>query len=172
MSNYLVSDNGRVGSLGFYGTKPKTGSKLIRYPRMMKITKGRYAYVGLSQVGQKNHYVHRLVAEAFLKNPDNKPEVNHKNGNRLDNRAINLEWVTAKENCKHRFEVLGQKNKGKMNNKRSRAIIQFDLDTREEIKRYPCAAEAQRQIGGHSASMRAVANGKYSQSGGYGWKYA
>ena len=56
--------------------------------------------------GRKAYYIHRLVAAHFVDNPLNKKEVNHKNGDKLDNRASNLEWVTRSENQKHAFNVL------------------------------------------------------------------
>lgn len=70
------------------------------------ILKGRLSKSGYYQVSLKinstnkfsNRYIHRLVAQHWLINNDNKPEVNHKNGNKLNNRIDNLEWVTASEN--------------------------------------------------------------------------
>lgn len=68
---------------------------------------GGYVSVSLGRAGG-HEYLHRLVAKKFVPNPDNKPCVNHKNGNKLDNRTENLEWVTYSENHKHAYRELGR----------------------------------------------------------------
>jgi len=65
---------------------------------------------------RKSYFVHRLVAEAFIKNSKDKPQVNHKDGNKENNNVKNLEWMTREENQKHSREVLGNTNRGKKNN--------------------------------------------------------
>lgn len=93
--NYSVSDSGRVRN-------DVTGELVQQYP-----TKNKYAKVFLYQDGKLcNRSVHRLVAQAFIPNPDNKPQVNHLNGIHFDNRVSNLEWATAKENCLHAWREL------------------------------------------------------------------
>ncbi len=75
-----------------------------KYIKPVKHPKG-YMKVGLGKEGSE--YVHRLVAVAFVENPDNKPHVNHKDGNKENNLYINLEWCTPIENNNHCVEVLG-----------------------------------------------------------------
>lgn len=72
------------------------------------IKPGGYQYVGLSTPkggGRVYKMVHRLVAEAFIKNPDDKPEVNHIDGNKINNTVGNLEWVSRSENATHGFNT-------------------------------------------------------------------
>lgn len=98
---YFICDDGRV-----YSTKTKDlppGSR-GRFLKCSPIKGHGYTKVCLIRPGDKiRHvaYVHRLVAQAFIENPENKPQVNHKNFNRADNRKGNLEWCTPGENICH-----------------------------------------------------------------------
>jgi hypothetical protein len=93
---YYISDKGEVWS-----------AKSKKRLKQWKVSHG-YMCVELSNGGRHNRKqarVHRLVAEAFIPNPNNKPQVNHKNGDKTDNRVSNLEWVTAAENARHASEI-------------------------------------------------------------------
>lgn len=94
---YQVSNHGEVRNARS-GRTLKPHRQGSGYLQTMMIKEGERTYP----------LVHRLVALAFLPNPENKPQINHKNGDKTDNRPENLEWCTLSENLKHRHRVLNQ----------------------------------------------------------------
>lgn len=98
---YQVSNFGRVRSLPWPGHHNKIA--------ILKTFQQNSGYLVVTLNGGKKKLAHRLVAEAFLENPDKKPYVNHKDGDKTNNNLSNLEWVTPKENYKHGVSVLGRK---------------------------------------------------------------
>ena len=110
----------------------------------------------------KNRMIHRLVAEHFIDNPDNKPQVNHKDGNRKNPNMNNLEWMTCSENHSHAVNYLGKKvptpfkdKFGKYHN-RSKS---FYLQTPEgKILLFGSGLEAKRELGIDNSSISKVRN--------------
>lgn len=129
--------------------------------------RGNYKKVDLYKNGEyKKCYVHRLVAEAFIPNPDNLPEVNHKDENGFNNNVDNLEWYTPKQNSNY-----GTRNK-RIGAKNSKQVAQYTLDLPcELIKVWPSACEVERELGINHQSISMCCNGKLKQAGGFTWSF-
>lgn len=121
---YEVSNLGNVRSItrNVERTNPSGGKSYYTYKsRMLKscVTNKGYLRLGLYLNDVKtNHQIHRLVAIAFIDNPENKEQVNHKNGIKTDNRVDNLEWVNNYENFRHSVNLGLQDNAHKYGGKR------------------------------------------------------
>ena len=148
-SNYFVCENGMVKNMHGKILKP-TQPKLFKYAHHVLTINGK----------QNNLFVHRLVAECFIANPNFKSEVNHKDGNKLNNHVSNLEWVTREENIQHMYDTglkkyrpLHYKGKFGAEHNRSKKARCIELD-----KTFGSMSEAERELnigqGGVSWSIK------------------
>ena len=154
---YQVSNLGRVKSLNYNRTKKE---KILK-PQLHR--KG-YLYVVLYKEGKGRHYkIHRLVAQAFIPNPENKPEVNHKDEDKTNNKVENLEWTTRRENCNY-----GTRNM-RGAKARSKPIYGINVKTNERIE-FPSTQETGRN-GFNQGNIASCLKGRRKSHKGYKWFY-
>ena len=140
--------------------------------------------VTLCRDGIRRYYkVHRLVCEAFLPNPDNKPTVNHIDENINNNALSNLEWATYKENANHGtrlqrcyanrdYKKIGEHiAKAKRVNGRCRRIIQYDKNM-NKIREWEAVADASKELNILPSGIGLVLHGSCPTYKGYIWRYA
>ena len=136
-----------VSNLGNFRSKDRiikykqSGTRL--YPgkslKTETIVEGYQRIVLMKDAIKKRYMCHRLVAQEFIPNPENKPFINHINGNPSDNRACNLEWCSQSENELHSYRTLGNTMRGKTNPKK---IYRIDGDIITEYKSISKALKA------------------------------
>lgn len=159
---YQVSNLGRVRSLDMYVNHWRGGKVLRKGRELNQCADGRgYNIVSLCKNKEKKTWrVHRLVAQAFIPNPDNLPCINHKDENKLNNCVDNLEW------CDHKYN----NNYGTRNERLSKPVLQYTKDGKF-IAEYPSIHEAERNTNIDDGSISRCCNGKYKHTGGFKWRY-
>jgi len=174
--NYMISNLGRVKSLERIQKVKLNGGEFFAKKKTKILSQGltrSYLTTCLTTNGiGKTHSVHRLVAKSFIDNFKNKPDVNHINGIKSDNRFDNLEWVTESENSKHAVAaglIIGRSGEKNANSKK---VLQFDLQG-YFIKQWNCISEASKELNVPTTNISKCCIGrKHSKTaGGYKWLY-
>ena len=158
-SRYEVSNRGKIRNIH---TKKEKSTR---------VTAKGYVVATLKENGiRSSKYIHRLVAEAFISNPKNLPQVNHKDENKQNNNVENLEWCNAIYNVNYGTGIERRTKKIKGITKNNKSVIQKDKDG-NIINAYISTEEAGRKLNVCSSHIGQVANGKRKTAGGYIWEW-
>ena len=158
--NYMISNMGRVKSLNY----KHTGIEKILKP---SVDKRGYLVICLykNSVKKRNFKIHRLVAKAFIPNPNNLPQVNHKDENKQNNCLKNLEWCDQKYN--NNFGT----RKERVAEKTSKPVLKIDPISNEIVAEFPSINEVQRQLGFYHSHISNCCKGKLKSAYSFKWQY-
>jgi hypothetical protein len=161
---YSIDENGNILSIDrFIVDKNNRKVRINGLKKKKTLNADGYEVVSLFKNNKQNlFYVHRLIAENFIENPNNLPCINHINGIKNDNKISNLEWCSYSENNFHAYKELSKVGfwKDKFNSHpKNKNIIQFDLNG-NKIKEYQSISECARQIGLRRETIRDNIKGK------------
>lgn len=157
--------------VGYEGLYEVSNLGRVRRIRIVEPTKKKHGYMQISLVGKdgvrRSHRLHRIVAMAFIPNPEGKPQVNHRDENPENNRAKNLEWATAAENTNYGSRTARAAAK---NGSRT-PVIQIDPRTMKVVAEFPGQSAAAKATGIAASCINACLRGKQKRAGGYLWEY-
>lgn len=157
--NYMVSNMGNVYS--------------IKHKKVMSLKDNSCGYLTLSLYKDRkstHQYVHRLVAEAFIPNPENKPCIDHLNCVRSDNRVENLRWATYKENCNNPKTIEKYKQWVGGKNGNSKSVIQYTKNG-ELVRKWDCITDVKKELGICGSHIGKCCKRLRKSAGGYKWEY-
>lgn len=165
---YQVSNLGNIRSVDrvIYSDKLHIGTKRKLDGKMLKPYVNAHGYLALTLTKngkEKSLRVHRLVAEAFIKNPNNYDQINHIDGNKTNNKVENLEWCNNQHNVIHAY-------KNGLTKHYSKRIKQYDLKG-NYIQTFESIAKACEEVNGKNANIIKCAKGYINSAYGYKWRY-
>jgi hypothetical protein len=167
---YQVSNYGRIKSF------PRKGTH-INTEHILSINKDHKGYLMVTltkKCKRKTYKVHRLVAEAFISNPNNLPQVDHIDDNKENIKVENLQWITNADNMKKAWKTgarsLEKTYKRGKENSRSKKIVQIDLNG-NFIKQWYCIMDIERELGYNNKNICACCRKKRPTAYGYKWEY-
>lgn len=168
-SNYTLDEYGNVYSKFVKGGGGKVCDKLRKLSLVVDHT-GYHIVSLISDEGRKvKVLVHRLVALHFIPNPEDKPQVNHKDGVKTNNCVSNLEWNTPLENTRHAI-LTGLKDVRQQS--QWKPVQKLDLETGEVLEEFESLASACKATGAKQPNVTKVCRGLRNSASGFGWRYS
>ena len=169
---YQVSNLGNVRSVDMWFERDVKNMRFRKSQMLSGCVNGNgYILVVLFKHGVgKNFNVHRLVADAFIPNPENLPQINHIDGDKINNFVDNLEWVDQRENQLHAFRTGLQTAYRSYDCKLSMTVIQMNMNYMY-LREYGSTMDAERDTGIANGNISGCCRGEKKSAGGYRWMY-